>query len=236
LGKADTALQSYTETDPTVPSWAKASNKPTYSKSEVGLGNVENVKQYSASNPPPYPVTSVNGKTGVVSLTASDVKALPDTTVIPTIPTSLKNPNALTINGTSYDGSEAIDATNTINSMIDAKAKSGENIHHIVDSSSTVGVWTGTCSDFADYYNGLTILYRPSVDSGVNGTILDINNCGSCEVMQSWSNTPINCPAGSMLMLTFLNGIWLTVGSGASTSEIEALIDNKLGVIENGSY
>jgi hypothetical protein len=36
LGKADTALQSYTETDPTVPSWAKASTKPKYTASEVG--------------------------------------------------------------------------------------------------------------------------------------------------------------------------------------------------------
>lgn len=34
----------------------------------VGLGNVDNVKQYSASNPPPYPVTSVNGHTGVVTV------------------------------------------------------------------------------------------------------------------------------------------------------------------------
>lgn len=31
------------ETDPTVPSWAKSPTKPTYSKSEVGLGNVPNV-------------------------------------------------------------------------------------------------------------------------------------------------------------------------------------------------
>lgn len=73
LGKADTALQSYTETDPTVPAWAKASSKPTYTKTEVGLGNVDNVKQYSANNPPPYPVTSVNGATGAVT-----VKAVPN--------------------------------------------------------------------------------------------------------------------------------------------------------------
>lgn len=45
-----TALQSFTETDPTVPSWAKQSTKPTYTASEVG--------------------------------------ALPDTTVIPTVPTA----------------------------------------------------------------------------------------------------------------------------------------------------
>ena len=36
LGKADTALQSFTETDPTVPAWAKASTKPTYTATEVG--------------------------------------------------------------------------------------------------------------------------------------------------------------------------------------------------------
>ena len=79
LGKADSALQSYTETDPTVPAWAKAKTKPSYSKSEVGLANVDNVKQYSASNPPPYPVTSVNGKTGAVTVPTVSV---PSTTAI----------------------------------------------------------------------------------------------------------------------------------------------------------
>lgn len=46
-------------------------------KSDVGLGNVDNVKQYSASNPPPYPVTSVNGKTGAVQLDIPDAYTLP---------------------------------------------------------------------------------------------------------------------------------------------------------------
>lgn len=36
LGKADSALQSFTESDPTVPSWAKQSTKPSYTASEVG--------------------------------------------------------------------------------------------------------------------------------------------------------------------------------------------------------
>lgn len=68
-------ITDYTETDPTVPAWAKASSKPEYTKSEIGLGNVDNVKQYSVSNPPPYPVTSVNGNTGAVTLSV-----LPDVT------------------------------------------------------------------------------------------------------------------------------------------------------------
>lgn len=79
LGKADSALQSYTESDPTVPEWAKAKSKPSYTKSEVGLGNVDNVKQYSKSNPPPYPVTSVNGKTGAVTVPTVSV---PSTTAL----------------------------------------------------------------------------------------------------------------------------------------------------------
>lgn len=53
----------------------------------------------------PSAVHSVNNKTGTaITLTASDVGALPDTT------TALKNPNALTFTGAvtgSYDGSTA---------------------------------------------------------------------------------------------------------------------------------
>ena len=36
-------------------------------------GLIDNVKHYSASNPPPYPVTSVNSKSGAVTLSKGDV-------------------------------------------------------------------------------------------------------------------------------------------------------------------
>lgn len=49
--------------------------KPTYSKSDVGLGNVANELQYSANNPPPYPVTSVNGNTGAVMVSVPSAYA-----------------------------------------------------------------------------------------------------------------------------------------------------------------
>ena len=51
----------------------------TLGKSDVGLGSVDNVKQYSASNPPPYPVTSVNGQIGAVTVS---VPTVPSTTNI----------------------------------------------------------------------------------------------------------------------------------------------------------
>ena len=44
-------------------------------KSDIGLGNVDNVRQYSTSNPPPYPVQSVDGATGAVVTNA--VKTTP---------------------------------------------------------------------------------------------------------------------------------------------------------------
>ena len=45
-------------------------------KSNIGLSNVRNERQYSEQNPPPYPVTSVNSKTGAVTLSNTDVGAV----------------------------------------------------------------------------------------------------------------------------------------------------------------
>ena len=72
LGKADSALQSAPVT-----SVNSKTGAVSLVKGDVGLGNVDNVKQYSASNPPPYPVTSVNGKTGAVTVS---VPTVPSTT------------------------------------------------------------------------------------------------------------------------------------------------------------
>ena len=72
-------------------------NVPT-DKSDIGLGNVDNVKQYSATNPPPYPVTSVNGKTGSVTLTASDVGAATTSD----IHTTLNRTNAVNVANSNY--------------------------------------------------------------------------------------------------------------------------------------
>lgn len=56
----------------------------------VVLGN-KIMTPYSANNPPAYPVDSVNGKTGAVELNATDVSALPNTTVIPDKTSQLDN-------------------------------------------------------------------------------------------------------------------------------------------------
>ena len=79
------------------------SNPHVVTKAQVGLDKVDNEKQYSVSNPPPYPVSSVNSKTRQVVLTAKDVGALPDTTKIPTKTSELDNDSEfLTKNEANY--------------------------------------------------------------------------------------------------------------------------------------
>lgn len=67
-------------------------------KNDIGLGNVDNVKQYSATNPPPYPVTSVNGKTGAVNLTASEFGAATTSDIY----TALNRTNAVNVANSNY--------------------------------------------------------------------------------------------------------------------------------------
>ena len=67
-------------------------------KSDIGLGNVDNVQQYSASYSPPCPVTSVNGHTGAVSLTASDIGAATSSD----INTALNRTNAVNVSNSNY--------------------------------------------------------------------------------------------------------------------------------------
>lgn len=70
----------------------------TIGKSDVGLGSVDNVRQYSASNPPPYPVTSVNEKTGAVNLTSSDIGAATASDIY----TALNRTNAVDVANSNY--------------------------------------------------------------------------------------------------------------------------------------
>ncbi len=67
-------------------------NKPSInSVTLIGNKTPADFGLYGTNNAPPYPVKSVNTKTGEVVLTASDVNALPDTTVIPTKTSDLTN-------------------------------------------------------------------------------------------------------------------------------------------------
>ena len=86
LGKADSALQEYIETDPTVPAWAKADKKPTYTASEIGAVPTSR---------------TVNGKalSTNITLAASDVGAATMNEVNIAIQTAIDNAINATLGG-----------------------------------------------------------------------------------------------------------------------------------------
>lgn len=91
-----TALQSYTETDPTVPAWAKQSTKPSYTASEIsGLATVATSGSYNdLSNKPTIPAAQVNSDWAATSGVAQ----------------ILNKPTFKTINGESIVGTGDIEA------------------------------------------------------------------------------------------------------------------------------
>ena len=156
------------------------SRTPAQIKSDIGLGNVDNVKQYSTDNPPPYPVTSVNTKTGDVTLTASDVGALPDTTTIPT------NNNQLT-NGAGYNTPAEAPVTSG-NGMTGAVTiptggfkQFDVNVINGVDNDTTAN-WVALGSGYAFYTPDAELVDKP----GGYGFVVSYTY-GS-DIFQIWSN------------------------------------------------
>lgn len=83
---------------------ADRANPHNVTATQVGLGNVVNERQYSEQNPPDYPVTSVAGKTGDVTLDVADVN------------------NAFSKNGGTIDGNVLITDANLNFIPIDGQA------------------------------------------------------------------------------------------------------------------
>ena len=135
---------------PTVPDWARQDQKPTYTKSEVGLGNVDNVRQYSADNPPPYPVRSVNGKTGAVSLGASDVGARPSTWT-PSASDVGAVPTSRTVNSKALSSNIALTASDVgavpTSRKVNNKALTGDISLSASDVGARPSTWTPSASD-----------------------------------------------------------------------------------------
>ena len=128
-GQIEKSVKSYLEknpieeTDPTVPTWAKEEEKPTYTAEEVGAlpDTTEIPKNLSdlQDDAKHRTVTdeekqSWNDKSNF-SGNYEDLEGKPTIPTIPTVPTKLPNPQALTITyggkAHTYDGSEAIAIT-----------------------------------------------------------------------------------------------------------------------------
>ena len=143
---------------------------------DVGLGNVDNIKQYSESNPPPYPVVSVNGKTGGVNLVASDVGAVPTDNITQTLGTSTtKVPSEKAVTDAMgaagygdmlksvYDATGAIANSGGIVDYIKASGFTFLGTNPISSTSDdTTGNWSALGTGYARYNTTGLLINQPS--------------------------------------------------------------------------
>ena len=171
LGKADTALQSFTETDPTVPSWAKQSSKPSYTAQEVGA--LPNSTKYGSTID-----LTMNSTTYVLTLSLKDQ----DGTVLNTKTVDLPI-ESVVVNG-SYDSTNkkiilTLQSGSTIDvpvgdliaglqteitsvNMLDADLVDDTNSTHKFVTAQEKTTWNNK-SDFSGSYNDLS--GKPTIPS-----------------------------------------------------------------------
>lgn len=161
-------ITGYTETDPTVPSWAKASSKPSYTASEVGA----------------VPTTrKVNGKalSSDITLAASDVGALPDSTVIPT----LKN-----VFGKIKVGSTTIEADNTQDTL---ELAPGSNVTLTPDTTNDKVTIAATDTKYSAgtglSLSGMTFSAKLGYTTSGNNRAVQADSSGNLYVTQKDDNT-----------------------------------------------
>ena len=132
LGKADTALQSYTETDPTVPAWAKAENKPSYTAQEVGA--------LPANTSIPSKTSDLTNDSGFIT-TADIPEGAAATTTSPkmdgtaTVGTELAFARGDHIHPTDTSRAPLASPTFTGTPLITTTPTAGDNSHKIADTA-----------------------------------------------------------------------------------------------------
>lgn len=94
-------------------------------------------------------------------------------------------------------------------------ASSGNTIPFIVGTGSTAGTWLGSLTGLTAYYDGLLILYKPSV-AGAATTTLNINSLGAktCYINNTTKLTT-HFPANQPILLAYStsqnSGCWMCI-------------------------
>lgn len=123
LNKADTALQSYTESDPTVSSWAKEPNKPTYTADEVGaLPTDASVVKYTSQTLTDEQKAQARANIGAGASAFSG--SYNDLTNKPTIPSALSDLSDDTTHRTVTDSEKSTWNDKATTSYVDSKVAS----------------------------------------------------------------------------------------------------------------
>ena len=130
----------------------------------------------------PYPVTSVNSKTGAVTLTASDVGALPSSTVIPTVPDNLVTYAA----GTTVEAVTGVDADTlqghaasyfaTQSGLTAANTSISTNANNITELSTKVSGVEGSISGIQTRVNNMQTSKLDKSGGTMTGALVAQNN------------------------------------------------------------
>lgn len=123
-------------------------------KGDIGLGKVENIKQYSANNPPPYPVTSVNGQTGDVTVSAELPEHLVKyDTLAPIETTTLINADTLQGHAASYIATSA--EVSALSAVVDSNADDiTANAQNISTNTQNISTLQSNISTLQSSVNG----------------------------------------------------------------------------------
>lgn len=103
----------------------------------------------------------------------------------------------------------------------------GQPIYYVVGPSTdnTAGTWTGTIDGLTAYYDGLTIIYVPYI-AGASGTTLNLNNLGDIPCYYNSTALATEYPAGTPILLTYINNTWKRADYDSNTTAISNLINN----------
>ena len=179
-GTWETFLQSYTETDPTVPSWAKQSTKPSYTASEVGaLPDSTTIPTASTTNPSMDGTASYGSGTSYARSnhvhptdTTRAPLASPGLTGIPTAPTAASGTNTTQIATTAFVQTELNEVKTSVSngksaiasaitdkgvstSSSDSFATMAENIEAI-ETADDIEIQNGTSEDYYAFKDNLS--------------------------------------------------------------------------------
>lgn len=156
-------LTSYTETDPTVPAWAKAATKPSYTAKEVGaLPSSTTIPGTIADLAEDPDHRSVTDAEKAAWNAKSDFSG--SYTDLTNKPAKLPNPNALTINGESYDGSKAVEVHTHGGKSVYAYGAKGDGV-------------TDDTAAFQNALAGNRVVFVPGGTYKLSGTLVIRENC-----------------------------------------------------------
>ena len=163
-----------TESDPTVPAWAKQPSKPSYTAQEVGalpsstqipskVSQLTNDSGFITTETDPTVPSWAKAQTKP-SYTASEVGALPDTTQIPSKTSDLDNDSGFTTQ-TYVDAQDDADRSRLYYGQVDA--------------TSTNVAFTAQINGITEYFDGLAVMLKNGVVTSAAGFTIDINGLGA---------------------------------------------------------